>query len=362
MPNYPTGRIYPGYSGWTRTEDINGVRVVRTWIYPTQSVGVVRRLSNYFSFVFSAILLGGWQLEPCDYLVTESPPLFLGITGFLLSRWKRARWIFNVSDLWPESAVRLGMLNNKLTLRLSEWLEAFCYNNAWLITGQSKSIIENIQQRFPKVQTCHFSNGVDVVRFRPEFANSEVRATLHQNARCVALYAGLHGLAQGLDQVVHAAELVPSESELDIVLLGDGPTKAELIMDAEARGLKNIQFLDPVAPSEMPSWIASADIALVTLKTYIPGAVPSKLYEAMAAGAPVILVAEGESVDIVRKHNAGIVVKPGDIAGLANALKTLASNSELRGELGANGRRAAEQFYDRNVIVDRLIGFLNEQL
>jgi glycosyltransferase involved in cell wall biosynthesis len=361
MPNYPTGKIYPGYSGWTRIEGINGVRVVRTWIYPTQSVGIVRRLLNYFSFVCSALLLGGWQLEPCDYLVTESPPLFLGITGFLLSRWKRARWIFNVSDLWPESAVRLGMLNNKFTLRLSEWLEAFCYHNAWLVTGQSKSIIGNIQQRFPKVQTYHFSNGVDVVHFRPEFADSEVRATLHQNARCVALYAGLHGLAQGLDQVVHAAELVPADLELGIVLLGDGPTKAELIIDAEARGLKNIQFLDPVAPSEMPGWIASADIALVMLKTYIPGAVPSKLYEAMAAGVPVILVAEGESADIVRKHNAGIVITPGDITGLASALKTLASNSELRDELGANGRRAAEQFYDRNVIVNRLVEFLEEQ-
>jgi len=187
MPNYPTGKIYPGYGGLTCVEEINGVRVVRTCIYPTQDAGFVRRLSSYFSFVFSSLLLGGWKLEPCDYLLTESPPLFLGITGFWLSRWKRARWIFNVSDLWPESAVRLGMLNNKIALRMSEWLEAFCYNNAWLITGQSKSIIENIQQRFPRVQTYHFSNGVDAARFCPDAATADARATLHQNAECVAL-------------------------------------------------------------------------------------------------------------------------------------------------------------------------------
>lgn len=360
MPNYPTGKIYPGYGGLTRTETINGVRVIRTWIYPTQSAGFVQRLSNYFSFVFSSLVLGGWQLEPCDYLMTESPPLFLGITGFLLSRWKRARWIFNVSDLWPESAVRLGMLHNKLALRLSEWLEAFCYNQAWLVTGQSKSIIENIQRRFPRVQTYHFSNGVDAAQFHPNAANPDARAILHRNAECVALYAGLHGLAQGLDQVIQAAQLVQNDLRLGIVLLGDGPTKATLVQ--QARTLANVKFLDPIPPSEMPGWIAAADIALVTLKTYIPGAVPSKLYEAMAAGVPVILVAESEPAEIVRTHNAGIVVQPGDIAGLVNALATLASNPALRRELGANGRRAAERFYDRNVIAQRFGEFLQTEL
>ncbi len=360
MPNYPTGKIYPGYGGLTRREDINGVRVIRTWIYPTQSAGFVRRLSNYFSFVISSLVLGGWHLEPCDYLLTESPPLFLGITGFWLSRWKRARWIFNVSDLWPESAVRLGMLHNKLALRLSEWLETFCYNHAWLITGQSQSIIANIQQRFPRARTYHFSNGVDTLTFRPENANPHARALLHQNAECVALYAGLHGLAQGLDQVIQAAQRLQADSSLGIVLLGDGPTKNDLMK--QARTLTNVRFLDPVAPGEMPGWIAAADIALVTLKTYIPGAVPSKLYEAMAAGVPVILVAEGEPAEIVCTHNAGIVVKPGDIAGLAHALATLASKPALRRELGANGRRAAEQFYDRTVIVERFSEFLQNDL
>lgn len=360
MPNYPTGKIYPGYGGLTRTETLNGVRIIRTWIYPTQSAGFIRRLSNYFSFVCSALLLGGWKIEPCDYLITESPPIFLGLTGFLLSRWKRARWIFNVSDLWPESAVRLGMLHNSIALRLSEWLEAFCYNNAWLITGQSKSIIENIQRRFPRVKTYHFSNGVDAAQFHPNAVNADARAALHRNAECIALYAGLHGLAQGLDQVIQAAQLLQGDSRLGIVLLGDGPTKAELVQ--QARALTNVRFLEPVPPDAMPGWIAAADIALVTLKMYIPGAVPSKLYEAMAAGVPVILVADGEPADIVRTHNAGIVVKPGDITGLANALITLASNPALRRELGANGRRAAEQFYDRNVIAQRFGAFLQNNL
>jgi len=107
-----------------RRENHDGSAVIRTFIYPAQSAGMVKRLLCYFSFVFSSVALGGLLLDEPDYILTESPPLFLGISGFLLSRWKRARWIFNVSDLWPESVVRLGALKPGLALRLSEWLEA----------------------------------------------------------------------------------------------------------------------------------------------------------------------------------------------------------------------------------------------
>ena len=168
MPSYPQGKIYPGYGGWRRRETLNGVSVVRTAIYPTQKPNLLPRLTNYFSFVFSACMAGGWWLPRLDYLLTESPPLFLGISGYLLSRWKRARWIFNVSDLWPESAVRLGFLQEGLSLRLSQALEAFCYRKAWLVTGQSRSILADIQERFPGVRTVHFSNGVDTVLFHPD--------------------------------------------------------------------------------------------------------------------------------------------------------------------------------------------------
>ncbi len=362
LPNYPTGKIYTGYGGAVRREERDGIGIVRTWIYPTQSAGLVRRLANYFSFVFSSLILGGLRLGRCDYLFTESPPLFLGITGYLLSRWKRARWIFNVSDLWPESAVRIGMVRPGLALRMSEWLESFCYNHAWLVTGQSQSILASIQARFPHVRTYLFSNGVDALRFRPDSVDAEALARLRENGNCVALYAGLHGLAQGLNQLVDAAEMIQPSPKLQIFLLGDGPTKSQLVQDVEARRLSNIHFLDPIPALQMPGWLATADIALVTLKTYIPGAVPSKLYEAMAAGKPVVLVASGEPAEIVNQHRAGIVVEPGDITGLADALQRLAANPALRRELGANGRRAAEQYYDRNVIVDQFAQFLEEQL
>lgn len=361
MPNYPLGRCYPGYGGLLRRGDHHGSAVVRTFIWPTQSAGMLKRLLCYFSFVFSSVALGGCFLNQPDYILTESPPLFLGISGFLLSRWKRARWIFNVSDLWPESAVCLGVLKPGLALRLSESLEGFCYRRAWLVTGQSSEIIQNIEKRFPGVPTFYLPNGVDTEKFRPDRSTRETRALLGSGRGCVVLYAGLHGLAQGLEQIIEAADRL-RDTSITFVLVGDGPVKRALASEAEARGLSNIKFLDPLPQEQMPALIAAADIVLVPLKTAIPGAVPSKLYEAMSAGRALVAIASGEAADIVSQHRAGVVVAPGDIQGLSTSLLDLARDWRYREQLGTEARRAAMTLFDRSRSIARFIRYLEEQL
>ncbi len=153
-----------------------------------------------------------------------------------------------------------------------------------------------------------------------------------------------------------------ADSGFRFVLVGDGPEKQMLIQQARQCRLDNIRFLDPRPSSEIPALVASADIILVTLKTYIPGAVPSKLYEAMASGRPVVLVAGGEPADIVQECRAGVVVDPGDIEGLAQALRMLNAQPALRRELGENGRKAAEQYFDRTKIVARFVNHLEVNL
>ena len=364
MPNYPRGRVFEGYGGIFLRETRNGVQVLRTWIYPTQSVGRVRRLLNYFSFVGSSILLGSSKLGKLDYLVTESPPLFLGIAGHLLSRRTGARWIFNVSDLWPESAVRLGVIGPGRALRAAERLEAFCYRKAWLVTGQSREILSDIEARFPGTSTYLLSNGVDTEMFGPEHRTAESRrrlaVDLPTNGACVAVYAGLHGIAQGLDQVLDAAAELRND-KIQFVLVGEGPEKARLVARAAQMDVPNVRFLDSLSREEMPALMASADVAIVPLKLRLPGAVPSKLYEAMGSGAPVILVADGESASIVNETGAGVVVPPGDVNGLARALRSLASDDVLRRRMGAAGRKAAEQRFSRRAIADRFIERLEER-
>ena len=351
-----------GYCG-LRRERQAGVDVIRTFVYPTQKASFVRRITNYLSFALSSTMTGSVLLGRSDYLMVESPPIFLGLSGAWLSRLKHARLIFNVSDLWPESAVRLGVLEPKsLSFRASAWLERFCYRWAWLITGQSKSIVASINERFPDRPTCHLSNGVDTRSFRPDLCTDNARSILNGNGRSVALYAGLHGLAQGLDQVLEAAAALSEKCNLQFVLVGDGPQKHALLEQAKQRNLSTVRFLDPRPACEMPALIAAADIVLVPLKMYIPGAVPSKLYEAMASGRAVVLIADGEAAEIVREHQAGIVVRPGDIQGLIEALRTLHEQPALRQTLGENGRRAAEQYFDRKKIVTRFIEHLEANL
>lgn len=363
MPNYPTGRIYSGYGGLLQREQQAGVNVIRSFIYPTQKATFVRRMTSYLSFTLSSALTGSALLRRTDYLMVESPPLFLGLSGAWLSGLKHARLIFNVSDLWPESAVRLGVLHPQgISFRMSTWLEKFCYHRAWLITGQSKSILMSIAQRFPHCSTFPLSNGVDIDLFRPDRCTDAARVALSRNGRSVALYAGLHGLAQGLDQVLKAAEVLRDESNMQIAFIGDGPEKGGLLQRARDRDLKNVLFLQARPANEIPSLIAAADIVLVPLKMYLPGAVPSKLYEAMASERPVVLIAEGEAAEIVRQHQAGLVVKPDDITGLVQALRMLSSQPSLRKTLGVNGRRAAEQHFDRTQIATRFITHLENYL
>jgi glycosyltransferase involved in cell wall biosynthesis len=351
--------VQPGYRALFRREVRDGVRVLRAGILPAKNVRLIPRLISYFSFVASSLLIGALALPRLDFLLTESPPLFLGIAGFLLARWKRARWIFNVSDLWPESAVRLGIVSEGPGLMLARRLEAFCYRRAWLVSGQSREILDDIRRRFPGVRAYHLSNGVDATVFRPERVSREARQRLVGDAaesECVAVYAGLHGMAQGLDQVLEALARLNGAGPL-AVFIGDGPERESLLRRAANLGLRRVRFLKAVPREAVPALLASADIAVVPLKIRLPGAVPSKIYEAMASGVPVLLVADGEAADIVREAGAGVVVEPGDVAGLADAFARLTSDPKGRREMGRAGRDSALSRFDRSAITE---GFLRQ--
>jgi len=365
MPNYPTGRVFEGYRGFSRRENRDGASVIRSWIYPTTKVGLGPRLASYFSFVFSSLLAGAARLPRLDYLLTESPPLFLGISGYLLAKRTGARWIFNVSDLWPESAVALGAVSQGWGLKTALALEAFCYRKAWLVTGQSREILDDIRGRFPEARAYHLSNGVDTSLFRPECRSASARARLANGGGendCIAMYAGLHGIAQGLDQILEAAARLTDLPSLEFALVGDGPLKSALMAKSRELGLSNVRFLDALPREEMPGLVASADLALVPLKMSLPGAVPSKIYEAMGAGVPIVLVATGEAAAIVDRSQAGVHVAPGDVPGLATAIRSLAADPARRARLGAAGRSAAVRDFERVGIADRFIDHLESAL
>ncbi|MBI5296397.1 MAG: glycosyltransferase family 4 protein [Chloroflexi bacterium] len=352
MPNYPRGRIYDGYNGWFCEETLNGIRVVRTAIYPSQSANFLPRLFSYISFVVTSTLFGIMKIEDADFLLTESPPLFLGVSGWILSRWKRASWIFNISDLWPLSVVELGLLDPQgWGHKMSSSLERSLYKKAWLVTGQSKTIIENIQERFPYLRVYHLPNGVNTNFFRPGDNHPE-------QSQFNIMYAGLHGMAQGLDLIIKVAQKLSSSDNIKFILIGDGPEKVKLVQAAQYLDLDNIVFYEPVKKEEVPSFLRSADVLIVPLRVQLTGAVPSKLYEAMSMGKPIILIAEGEAAKIVNDADCGIVVRPGDMEGLVSAILYLKSNPDVCRQMGTNGRLVAIRNHDRAHIAEQFTKYL----
>lgn len=364
LPNYPTGKIYSEYRGKQRRQEVlDGLKVIRSWIYPTKSPTLVKRFLNYFSFVFSSMARGS-RLEKQDVIIVESPPIFLGIAGIFLSKWLGAKLIFNVSDLWPDSAVEIGVISsNSPFVAISKKLEQFCYRKAESITGQSLSIVKTIKERVPDKKVELITNGADTDLFSPERRNDTIRSKYVFDGKFVIVYAGLFGIAQGLGQILDAAKKLTDNKNIVFLLVGDGPEKEILVNRVHKEGLNNVIIQDPIVKSEVPALLASMDAAIVPLKTAINGAVPSKIYENMASGLPILFIGDGDGAEIITREQAGIVLKPYDCSALLTAIDKLYNNFELREQMGRNGVRAARNKYSREKIADafeRLIINLNK--
>lgn len=356
LPNYPKGEIYEGYRGYVVMEEwAKGVRVIRAWIYTTKGRSFIKRLMNYFSFVLSSLAVGMWKVGRQDIVIVESPPLFLGLSGFFLSRLKRARLVFNVSDLWPESAVAMGFLRNKFIIDLSKWLEEFLYRHSHLITGQTQGIVDSIQSRFPNKSVSLITNGVDVESFGPLLEDHEKekkKGEFGVEGKFIVGYAGLHGFAQGLETIIQVAQILVEYEDIRFVFFGDGPEKEKLVQLASQVRLTNVHFYPPQPVSCMPKIISVFDVALVPLKRLelFKGALPSKMFEAMAAAVPLITSVNGEARTLVDKAQAGLYVEPEDPKAMADAILQLYKNPSCRRTLGQNGRQYVAEHYDRQKI------------
>lgn len=365
LPNYPHGEVFQGYRGrFMMEEQIDNVRVIRSWIYATNSKGFVRRLLNYFSFVLSSLLVGIGTVSRHDIVVVESPPLFLGLSGLLISRLRGAKLVFNVSDLWPQSAVEMGMVRSRVLISLSTRLEEFIYRHSHAVTGQTVGIVQNIQSRFSQKRVALMTNGVDPEVFveasRLTKAAAAIRQEFGLGRQFVVGYAGLHGLAQGLETVIEAARLVSAHHDIVFVFFGDGPSKKELQQLVDRHQVKNVRFYPTQPKARMPEIIASFDISLIPLRrlNVFKGALPSKMFEAMAAAVPLILSIDGEAHALVDVAGAGVYAEPENPQALAAAVLQLYDDPAMRQRLGQNGRQYVMKHFDRREIAKTFEQFL----
>jgi len=362
FPNYPAGEIFPGYRGKRFMDDsFDGIRVLRTWVFATRSRGFIGRLLNYFSFpIFS--LLAVRKLGPTDIIYVQSPPLFTGLAALWFSRLKRAPYIFNVSDIWPQSAIELGILRNRIAIRLAEMLERHIYRRATRITVATPGILERLVVRgVPREKIFLLTNGVDTAAYNVSSPDRDLAKRLGLDGHKVFMYAGLHGLAQGLDVIVEAAKLTRNPDVL-YVFVGDGADKPALVAKAEAEGISNVRFL-PIQPtSTLPAVLNLAYATVIPLRRLdlFKAALPSKLFDSMAASRPIVAPLWGEAAALVEAAACGLVVEPEDARAVQEAVEKLAADPALAQRLGEQGRRYVVEHFNRDDIAKRLIELLEE--
>jgi glycosyltransferase involved in cell wall biosynthesis len=356
MPNYPQMKIYAGYENKKyHFEEIEGIPVHRSSIYIPRSKSIVQRLLNYFSFVYSSARTGRKKVGSVDLILCESPPLFLGWSALYLKRKKKAKLIFNVSDLWPESAEKLGVVTNKWMLKLAYNLEAKLYKKSVLVSGQTQGICKSVSTRFPGVPTYWLPNGVDLNYYNPaEIAATDWRKRNGFSENDVLfLYAGIIGLAQGLEVILSAAEKVKDQTRIHFILLGSGPEKEKLIRLKEEKDLSNVLFLDAVGKKEMPEIVNSIDVSVIPLKKMdlFLGAIPSKIFENLAMQKPILLGVDGEARELfIQQGNCGLYFEPENADELAKQVILLSEDKELRKKFGENGRNYVRENFNRDTI------------
>lgn len=360
LPNYPQYVIHENYkNGKIREETIDGIKVHRSGIWVSKSKGIISRLLNYFSFVWTSYWRGR-KLGNFDFILVESPPLFLGYSGLRLSKKLNAKLIFNVSDLWPESAEKMGLVTNTFLLGMAYRLEAKCYKKSTLVTGQTMGIVSNIQQRFPQVKIHWLPNGVDPDFYNPEFVEGGHFRTQNQipDDHLVFFYGGILGHAQGLEIILHAAAQLDPKDKFTIVIQGSGPEEAKLKQIKNDKQLDMVLFLPPVSKDKMPGILKEVDVALVPLRKLdlFQGAIPSKIFEALSMQKALLLGVDGEARwHFIEKAEAGLFFEPENASDLAQKLQQLVNDRALVLEMGKKGREYVKLNFNRDKIAEDFI-------
>jgi glycosyltransferase involved in cell wall biosynthesis len=358
-PNFPKGKVFDGYRNklWQR-ETMEGIEVVRVWSYITANEGFVRRILDYQSYMVSAIIASLF-VRKVDVIVGTSPQFFTACAAYVASRLKFRPYIFELRDLWPESIKAVGAMKNERAIALLESLELFLYRKAARVISVTNSFKDNLVSRGidgSKIEVV--TNGVDLSQFKPRSKDPALERQLGLEGKFVVGYIGTHGLAHALETVLDAAERLRG-TDVVFLLLGDGARKQALREDAARRGLDNVVFIDTVPKAEVPRYWSILDVSLIHLqKTELfTTVIPSKLFESMGMGLPVLHGVEGESARIVRDENAGIPFEPENADALVVALRRLKENPAELAQFKASCLKGAQN-YDRTNLALKMMRIL----
>ena len=351
--NYQTGERTVERSGLYAEQNIDGVRVLRAYIYPALHRSYLWRIVSFLSFMVSSVWTA-LRVREMDLVMGTSPPIFQAVSAWFVALLRRKPFLLEVRDLWPEFGVSMGVLKNPVVIALARWVESFLYARATHILVNSPAYKEYmVGKGVPAEKITYIPYGTDVDMFTPEMDGSPVRRELGLVDKFVVLYAGALGQANDIDTLLRAANRLKDEGKIRFVLFGDGKERVRLQAEAERMGLDNLIFAGVRSKKEIPAVIASSDVCLAILQDILMfrTTYPNKVFDYMAAGKPTVLVIDGVVRQVIEEAHGGVFVEPGNDEMLANAVLELADHPERVKEMGQDARAYLVKHLDRR---DRL--------
>jgi len=360
-PNFPTGKIFGGYRNklW-QEEEMVGIRVIRVWSYMTGNEGFTKRLLDFASYMMTAFVASLF-VRGVDIIVGTSPQFFTAVAAWASAGLKRRPFVFELRDIWPESIRAVSAMEDSKLLDLLEKLELFLYRRAKVVVTVTHAFKRNLESRgIDGAKIELITNGVDIKKFSPMPKDAILLEQLGLKGKFVAGYIGTHGMAHALDTIVEAAQLLrndPNGQDICILMLGDGASRKMLI--EKAQGLDNILFLDSVSRGQVMRYWSVVDVALIHLKKseLFKTVIPSKMFECMAMGIPILHGVEGESAEIINNYKVGKLFEPQNASALVELIKDIKVDQSECVRLSKNGTNTAPIF-DRAMLAKRMLSIL----
>jgi glycosyltransferase involved in cell wall biosynthesis len=370
MMHYNGKEKRPEYKGRYFVKKQQGpVTVWRCHVSEAYNKHFVGRLWGYFSFMFSSFYAGLFKVKgKFDVVIVTSPPLFVGVTGFFLSRFLRTPFVFAVRDLWPESAIDTGVLTNKLIIKLAYWVEAFIYKKARLINVLTPAFYTALKEKkgIPVNKLVQISNASDFSlseKLLQAFDRDTFRKEHGMEGRFVITYVGAHGVANHLEQLLDAGEALRDTNVL-FLLIGQGMEKDRLKKLAEERKVTNVRFLDSVPKAEVFRYILASEMGASVLKRVdtFKTVYSNKTFDYMSCKKPILMAIDGVSRELVEAAGAGAYVEPENTAEYNRVIRDYISDPERLKREGESGYRFAKENFDREVLAKRYLDHIKDIL